>query len=71
MDNALRPDRSVEVDSDQIETLLVLVSRAKSIQFCLTSCNSMDFSLPVSSVHGVLQERIVEWVAISFSRGSS
>ena len=31
----------------------------------------MDYSLPGSLVHGILQERILEWVAISFSRGSS
>ena len=31
----------------------------------------MDCSLPGSSVHGILQARILEWVAISFSRGSS
>ena len=31
----------------------------------------MDYSLPVSSVHGISQARILEWVAISFSRGSS
>ena len=35
------------------------------------SCDPMDCSLPVSSVHGILQARILEWVAISFSRGSS
>ena len=35
------------------------------------SCNPMDCSLPGSSVHGILQVRILEWVAISFSRGSS
>ena len=34
-------------------------------------CDPMDCSLPGSSVHGVFQARIVEWVAISFSRGSS
>ena len=34
-------------------------------------CNPMDSSLPGSSVHGILQARILEWVAISFSRGSS
>ena len=34
-------------------------------------CDSMDCSLPVSPVHGVLQARILEWVAIPFSRGSS
>ena len=35
------------------------------------SCNSMDCRPPGSSVHGILQARILEWVAISFSRGSS
>ena len=38
---------------------------------CLTLCNPMDCSLPGSSVHGISQARILEWVAISFSRGSS
>ena len=35
------------------------------------SCDHMDCSLPGSSVHGILQARILEWVAISFSRGAS
>ena len=34
-------------------------------------CNPMDCSPPGASVHGILQARVVEWVAISFSRGSS
>ena len=34
-------------------------------------CDPMDCSLPGSSIHGILQARIPEWVAISFSRGSS
>ena len=34
-------------------------------------CNSMDCRLPDSSVHGIFQIGILEWVAISFSRGSS
>ena len=38
-------------------------------QSCLTLCNPMDCSLPGSSVHGILQARLLEWVAISFSRG--
>ena len=37
----------------------------------LTLYDPMDCSLPGSSVHGILQARILEWVAISFSRGSS
>ena len=40
-------------------------------QSCPTLCNPMDCSPPGSSVHGILQTRILEWVAISFSRGSS
>ena len=39
-------------------------------QLCLTLCNPMDCSPPGSSVHGILQARILEWVAIPFSRGS-
>ena len=35
------------------------------------SCDPMDCSLPGSSVHGILQTRILKWAAISFSRGSS
>ena len=38
---------------------------------CPTVCNPMECSLPGSSVHGILQARILEWVTISFSRGSS
>ena len=36
---------------------------------CLTLCNPMDCSPPGSSVHGILQARMLEWAAISFSRG--
>ena len=38
-------------------------------QSCLTLCDPMDCSLPVFSIHGILQARILEWVTISFSRG--
>ena len=40
-------------------------------QSCLNLCNSTGCSAPGSSVHGILQARILEWIAISFSRGSS
>ena len=40
-------------------------------QSCSTLCNPMDCSLPGSSVRGILQARVLEWVAIPFSRGSS
>ena len=39
-------------------------------QSCLTVCDPMDHSPPGSSVHGISQAKILEWVAISFSRGS-
>ena len=42
-----------------------------SCKLCLTLCNPMDCSPPGSSVHGISQARILEWVAISFSRESS
>ena len=44
---------------------------AKTLQLCLTLLDPLDCSQPGSSVHGILQARILEWVAISFSRGSS
>jgi len=40
-------------------------------QLCLTLCDPVDCSLPGSSVHGILQWRVLEWVAISFSKGAS
>ena len=38
-------------------------------QSCMTLCNPVDCSLPSSSIHGIFQARVLEWVAISFSRG--
>ena len=46
-------------------------SESEIVQSCLTLCDPMDCSLRGSSVHGVFQARILEWGAISFSRGSS
>ena len=40
-------------------------------QLCLILCDSMDYSPPGSSVHRILQSRILQWVVISFSRESS
>ena len=45
--------------------------RAKSLQSCLILCGLMDYSPLGSSAHGILQAKILEWSAISFSRGSS
>ena len=45
--------------------------KSEVAQSCPTLGNPMDTSPPGSSVHGILQAKILEWVAISFSRGSS
>ena len=50
--------------------LYALVS-AKSLQSCLTLCDSMDCMLPGSSVCGILHARILEWIAMPSSRRSS
>ena len=45
--------------------------KVKVTQLCSTLCDPMDYSLPDSSVHGILQARILRWVAIAFPMGSS
>ena len=44
-------------------------SESEVAQSCPTLCNPMDCSPPGSSIHGIFQARVLEWVAISFSRG--
>ena len=58
-----RHDLGTEEQNERKETLVT--------QSCLTLCDPMDCSLSGSSVLGILQARTLEWVAISFSRGSS
>ena len=48
-----------------------LMHMCSAAQFCLALCDPMDCSPPGSPLHGILQARILEWVAISSSRGSS
>ena len=48
-----------------------LILLAKLLQSCLPLCDPMDCNPPGSSIHGIVQARILEWLAISFSRGSS
>ena len=48
-----------------------LDAAAKSLQSCPTPTDPMYYSPPGSSVHGILQARILEWVAMPSSRGSS
>ena len=57
--------------SDQRVSLLCLGMRAKLLQSCPTLCDPMDCSPPGSSVHGILQTRILEWVTMPASKGSS
>ena len=49
----------------------VYVCACLAAQLCLTLCDPLDYSPLGSSVHGILQARILEWVAMSSSRGSS
>ena len=45
--------------------------RAKSLQLCPTHCDPLNCHLPGSSVHGILQARILEWVAMPFENHAS
>ena len=56
------------VKSEQFSAHVMCVS---VVEPCLTLCDPMDCSPPGSSVHGILQARILEWVAMPSSRGSS
>ena len=58
-----------EQHRDNSAALCVCVC-ARSLQSCLSLCDTMDCSPPGSSVHGILQARILERVAVPSSRGS-
>ena len=64
------PDRNKITYHLLIQILNFLCVRSKSLQSCPTLCNPMDYSLPGSSVHGILQSKILEWVDLPSSRGS-
>ena len=49
----------------------ILCLCARVLQSCPILCDPMDHSLPGASVHGVSQARLLEWVAMPSSRGSS
>ena len=70
----LMPKLSFFVHWCQIERVLGEVekeSESEVAQSCPILCDPMDCSLPHSSVHGIFQARVLEWVDISFFRGSS
>ena len=54
-----------------LNTEFCLQTSCEVTQSCLTLCDPMDCSLPGSSVHGIFQARVLEWVDIPFSRRSS
>ena len=56
---------------DKLIIVCVRVCVCVHAQLYLTLCDPMNGSLQVSSVHGIFQARMLEWVAISYSRGSS
>ena len=62
------PDNSTGVDCHFL-LQSIFPKWSEVAQSYLTLCDPMDCSLPGSPVHGILQARILEWVAISFSRG--
>ena len=57
--------------SDGKESACNAGKESEVVQSCLTFCNPVDCNLLGSAIHRILQARILEWVAISFSRGSS
>ena len=63
------------VPGAELYNLLVYISgkytKSEIAQSCTTVCDPIDCSLPGSSLHGIFQARVLEWVAISFSRGSN
>ena len=65
----LHVENKLGADEGQVGSL-GLSPAAKLLQ-CPALCDPMDVSPPGSSVHGILQAQILEWVAMSFSRGYS
>ena len=57
------------LETEQHQGLFITDCLCSATQLCLTLCNSMDCSPPDTSVHGIFQARILEQVAISYSRG--
>ena len=60
----------LSLTSKFVNFILTACLHAKSLQSCLTFCNTMDYSRLDPSVHGIIQARIQEWAASSYSRES-
>ena len=70
LDNSVIPVK-YQIDANSSDYKWLQKGESEVARSCLTLCNPMDCSLPGSSIHGISQARIMQWVAISFSRGSS
>ena len=65
-------DSVVSISLNLLPMIAALIAAMCSVaQSCLTLCDLEDYSLPGSSVHGISQARVLQWVAIPFSGGSS
>ena len=65
------PGKNTGVDCHFLLQCMKVKSESEVGQSCPTLFDPMDYSLSGSSVHGIFQARVLEWIAISFSRGSS
>ena len=64
--------KSIGFEVKQTYVLILSIQKESQVaQSCLTLCDPMDCSTPGSSIHGISQARVLEWLAISFPRGSS
>ena len=65
------PGKNIGVGCHFLLQYMKVKSESEVAQLCPTLRDPMDCSLPGSSVHGIFQARVLEWVAIAFSKGSS
>ena len=61
------PGKNIGVGCHFLLQCMKVKSESEVAQSCLTLSDTMDCSLPGSSVHGIFQARVMEWVAIAFS----
>ena len=64
------PGKNTGVGCHFLLQCMKVKSESEATQLCPTLSNPMDCSLPGASIHGIFQARVLEWVAMSFSRGS-
>ena len=69
--DSLNRDSAIPKERNVVFLFGLSLHACSATQLCLTVCNSVNCNPPVSYVHGILQTKILEWVAISSSRGTS